>query len=78
MQYRRHYHQGASYFFTINLANRSSDLLIKEVETLGFAFKTVKQKHPFISMLLSSCQINCICYVQCQMMRLIILSVLDL
>ena len=47
MQYRRHYHQGASYFFTINLADRSSDLLIKDIETLRNAFKTVKQKHPF-------------------------------
>ena len=47
MQYRRHYQQGASYFFTINLADRSSDLLIKQIETLRYAFKTVKQKHPF-------------------------------
>lgn len=47
MQYRRHYHQGASYFFTINLADRSSDLLIKDIETLRNAFRTVKQKHPF-------------------------------
>ena len=47
MQYRRHYHQGASYFFTINLADRSSDLLIKQIETLRYAFKTVKQRHPF-------------------------------
>ncbi|WP_416384039.1 REP-associated tyrosine transposase [Psychrobacter sp. TAE2020] len=47
MQYRRHYIQGSSYFFTINLADRSSDLLIKQIETLRYAFKTVKQKHPF-------------------------------
>lgn len=47
MQYQRHYQQGASYFFTINLADRSSDLLIKQIETLRYAFKTVKQKHPF-------------------------------
>ena len=47
MQYRRHYHQGASYFFTINIADRSSDLLIKQVDILQYAFKTVKQKYPF-------------------------------
>lgn len=47
MQYRRHYHQDASYFFTINLANRSSDLLIENIDVLRYAFKTVKQKHPF-------------------------------
>ena len=47
MQYRRHYHQGASYFFTINLADRSGDLLIKHVDVLRYAFKTVKQRYPF-------------------------------
>ncbi len=47
MQYRRHYHQGASYFLTVNLINRSSDLLIKEIETLRNSFKTVKQKYSF-------------------------------
>lgn len=47
MQYKRHYQQGATYFFTINLANRSSDLLIQNIDTLRQAFKTVKQKHPF-------------------------------
>ncbi|MGP4712568.1 REP-associated tyrosine transposase [Psychrobacter sp. T6-2] len=46
-QYRRHYVQGASYFLAVNLADRSSDLLIKEIETLRYAFKVVKQKHPF-------------------------------
>ncbi|WP_265089765.1 REP-associated tyrosine transposase [Psychrobacter sp. H7-1] len=47
MQYRRYYKEGASYFFTINLADRSSDLLIKEVAILREAFRTVKKKHPF-------------------------------
>lgn len=47
MQYRRHYQKGASYFFTINLADRSSDLLIKQIDVLRAAFKKVKQKHPF-------------------------------
>ncbi len=47
MQYRRHYHKGASYFFTINLADRSSALLIEQIDVLRKSFKTVKQKHPF-------------------------------
>ena len=47
MQYRRHYQKGATYFFTINLADRSSDLLVKEIATLRQSFKLVKQKHPF-------------------------------
>lgn len=47
MQYRRHYHKGASYFFTINIADRSSDLLIENIDLLRKAFKTVKQRHPF-------------------------------
>ena len=47
MQYRRHYRHGASYFFTINLADRSRDLLINQIDVLRYAFKMVKQKHPF-------------------------------
>ena len=47
MQYKRYYQQGASYFFTINLADRSSNLLIEKIEILRYAFKIVKQKHPF-------------------------------
>ena len=47
MQYRRHYHKGASYFLTVNLADRSSDLLIKHVDVLRNAFKIVKQRYPF-------------------------------
>jgi len=47
MQYRRHYHKGACYFLTVNLADRSGDLLIKHVDVLRNAFKTVKQKYPF-------------------------------
>lgn len=47
MQYRRHYQKGVTYFFTINLADRSSDLLVKEIEAFRNAFQTVKHKHPF-------------------------------
>ncbi|WP_367110955.1 transposase [uncultured Psychrobacter sp.] len=47
MQYRRHYRQGACYFFTINLNDRSSHLLVEQIDTLRYAFKVVKQKQPF-------------------------------
>jgi len=47
MQYRRADIKGASYFFTVNLANRKSTLLVDEIEKLRHAIKTVKQRHPF-------------------------------
>ena len=47
MQYKRYYQQGATYFFTINLADRSSELLTQNIDTLRQAFITVKNKHPF-------------------------------
>jgi putative transposase len=45
--YRRLYHQGGCDFFTVNLANRNSQLLTEHVELLKKAFRHVKQKHPF-------------------------------
>jgi len=45
--YRRVFLPGATYFFTLNLQNRKSDLLIKRIEDLRFAFKRVQQNHPF-------------------------------
>ncbi|MFW2177986.1 MULTISPECIES: REP-associated tyrosine transposase [unclassified Moraxella] len=47
MQYRRFYQHGATYFFTINLADRRSDLLVQNIDLLRTAFKTVKDNHPF-------------------------------
>lgn len=47
MQYRRLYTHGASYFFTVNLQDRTSDLLIQEIDLLRDCFRKVKQKHPF-------------------------------
>jgi putative transposase len=48
MRYRRAQTAGASYFFTVNLANRQSDLLVREIETLREAIRVVKHAHPFI------------------------------
>lgn len=47
MQYRRFYKPNATYFFTINLADRSSDLLVRHIDDLRNAFKLVKARYPF-------------------------------
>jgi len=47
MQYRRSDTKGASYFFTVNLANRKSTLLLDKIDTLRQSIQTVKQRHPF-------------------------------
>ncbi len=47
MQYRRTDIEGACYFFTINLENRKSSLLIDKFSHLRDVINHVKQKHPF-------------------------------
>lgn len=47
MQYRRADVAGATYFFTVNLADRSSSLLVDHIDVLRDAVRTVKQRHPF-------------------------------
>ena len=42
--YRRNYLAGGSYFFTVNLANRQSRLLIEHVDLLREAFRQVRNK----------------------------------
>jgi len=46
-RYRRPRSPGASIFFTVNLAQRGSDLLVREVETLRIAVKKTRQERPF-------------------------------
>ena len=48
MRYRRSKAVGASYSFTVNLANRQSDYLIRHIETLREVTRTVKNSHPFV------------------------------
>jgi len=48
MQYRRSDIKGATYFFTVNLANRKIALLVDEFEKLRLAMNKVKTHHPFI------------------------------
>ncbi|PTU76013.1 REP-associated tyrosine transposase [Pseudomonas mangrovi] len=45
--YRRARVPGATYFFTVNLRDRSSDLLIREVDLLREAVRAVRARHPF-------------------------------
>ena len=45
--YRRARVPGTTYFFTVNLRDRSSDLLIREVDLLREAVRAVRARHPF-------------------------------
>ena len=47
MRYRRIHVPGATYFFTINLANRASTLLIDHIDTFRDAVRRVKAGYPF-------------------------------
>ena len=47
MRYRRADAAGGTYFFTVNLAERRSNLLVRHIEDLRAAMKTVKEAHPF-------------------------------
>lgn len=47
MEYRRVIIPGAIYFFTLNLRNRGSKLLTKEINKLRIAFQRAKKKYPF-------------------------------
>jgi putative transposase len=47
MQYRRAQTPGASYFFTVNLADLRSDTLVRHVDDLRAVIHAVKFHHPF-------------------------------
>jgi putative transposase len=47
MRYRRAFVPGGTFFFTVNLADRSQRLLTEHIEELRFAVRRVKQRHPF-------------------------------
>jgi len=46
--YRRNFIRGASFFFTVNLADRRSRLLIERVDLLRGAFRYTRARHPFV------------------------------
>jgi len=45
--YRRNLVPGASYFFTLTLRDRSSDLLVRHAKLLRLAFRGVRRERPF-------------------------------
>lgn len=45
--YRRKFVVGATYFFTVNLADRKSHLLVEHIGLLRDAFRYTRQRHPF-------------------------------
>ena len=48
MRYRRVLVAGGTYFFTVNLADRRSDILVRHINDLRQALDKVKNKHPFM------------------------------
>ena len=47
MRYRRANTEGGTYFFTVTLADRHSDLLVRHIGDLRAVTQTVKTTHPF-------------------------------
>jgi putative transposase len=47
MRYRRIMTPGATYFFTVNLADRANSLLIDRIDSLREAVRQVKTRYPF-------------------------------
>ena len=45
--YRRNFVSGASYFFTANLVDRRSSLLVDYIGELRVAFRYVRERHSF-------------------------------
>jgi putative transposase len=46
-KYRRSLVKGTTYFFTLTLADRKSNLLVAEINRLRKAYATVNQRYPF-------------------------------
>ena len=46
-EYRRAKIAGGTYFFTVAIAERSDDLLVREIDRLRHAYRTVQSRRPF-------------------------------
>jgi REP-associated tyrosine transposase len=46
-EYRRPKIDGGVFFFTVTLADRSSDLLIRHIDRLRSAYRSVQERYPF-------------------------------
>ena len=47
MHYRRSKTAGGAYFFTVNLADRTSDLLVQKIDILRQVIGAIGSQHPF-------------------------------
>ena len=47
MRYQRATAAGGTYFFTVNLADRHADTLVRHIDELRTVTRSVKQAHPF-------------------------------
>ena len=47
VNYRRNFIKGGTYFFTVNLKNRQSTLLVDAIDQLRASFSYVQQQNPF-------------------------------
>ena len=56
-RYRRAQVPGATYFFTVNLRNRRSDLLVRHIDLLRETVRATRERHPFH---IDACLIICI------------------
>ena len=46
-RYRRAKVEGGVFFFTVTLADRTSNLLVREIDRLRRMYRSVQQRHPF-------------------------------
>ena len=46
-RYRRYFVEGGIYFFTVTLADRSSDLLVRYIDRLRHAYDVARRRFPF-------------------------------
>jgi REP-associated tyrosine transposase len=46
-RYRRAYVEGGVFFFTVTLADRSSDVLVRHINRLRRIYMSVQERHPF-------------------------------
>jgi putative transposase len=46
-RYRRAKIEGGTFFFTVTLADRSSDLLVRHIDRLRQIYRSIEQSHPF-------------------------------
>ena len=47
MRYRRAHSPGGTFFFTVNLADRTSSLLVDHIDSLRHAVRTTLRRYPF-------------------------------